>query len=48
MPSANPLGEGLTARRSSVLTSVQSGKPVIVTGPAESRTNSIIIRASRN
>jgi glycosyltransferase involved in cell wall biosynthesis len=30
-----PLGEGLTARRSSVLTSVQSGKPVIVTGPAE-------------
>ena len=30
-----PLDEGLTARRSSVLTSVQSGKPVIVTGPAE-------------
>jgi glycosyltransferase involved in cell wall biosynthesis len=30
-----PLGEGLTARRSSVLTSVQSGKPVIATGPAE-------------
>jgi glycosyltransferase involved in cell wall biosynthesis len=30
-----PLGEGLTARRSSVLTCVQSGKPVIVTGPAE-------------
>jgi glycosyltransferase involved in cell wall biosynthesis len=30
-----PFGEGLTARRSSVLTSVQSGKPVIVTGPAE-------------
>jgi glycosyltransferase involved in cell wall biosynthesis len=30
-----PLGEGLTARRSSVLTSVQSAKPVIVTGPAE-------------
>jgi glycosyltransferase involved in cell wall biosynthesis len=30
-----PLGEGLTARRSSVLTSVQSGRPVIVTGPAE-------------
>ena len=30
-----PLEEGLTARRSSVLTSVQSGQPVIVTGPAE-------------
>jgi glycosyltransferase involved in cell wall biosynthesis len=30
-----PLDEGLTARRSSVLTSVQSGCPVIVTGPAE-------------
>jgi glycosyltransferase involved in cell wall biosynthesis len=30
-----PFGEGLTARRSSVLTSVQSGRPVIVTGPAE-------------
>src|SRR3954452_23698913 len=30
-----PLSEGLTARRSSVLTSVQSGRPVIVTGPAE-------------
>jgi glycosyltransferase involved in cell wall biosynthesis len=30
-----PLEEGLTARRSSVLTSVQSGRPVIVTGPAE-------------
>jgi glycosyltransferase involved in cell wall biosynthesis len=30
-----PLDEGLTARRSSVLTSVQSGRPVIVTGPAE-------------
>jgi glycosyltransferase involved in cell wall biosynthesis len=29
-----PLDEGLTARRSSVLTSVQSGRPVIVTGPA--------------
>jgi glycosyltransferase involved in cell wall biosynthesis len=29
-----PLEEGLTARRSSVLTCVQSGKPVIVTGPA--------------
>ena len=29
-----PLGEGLTARRSSVLTCVQSGKPLIVTGPA--------------
>jgi glycosyltransferase involved in cell wall biosynthesis len=30
-----PLEEGLTARRASILTSVQSGKPVIVTGPAE-------------
>jgi glycosyltransferase involved in cell wall biosynthesis len=30
-----PLEEGLTARRSSVLTCVQSGHPVIVTGPAE-------------
>jgi glycosyltransferase involved in cell wall biosynthesis len=30
-----PLGEGLTARRSSVLTCVQSGRPVIVTGPAD-------------
>jgi len=30
-----PLTEGLTARRSSVLASVQSGRPVIVTGPAE-------------
>jgi glycosyltransferase involved in cell wall biosynthesis len=29
------LDEGLTARRSSVLTSVQSGRPVIVTGPAQ-------------
>jgi glycosyltransferase involved in cell wall biosynthesis len=29
-----PLDEGLTARRSSVLTCVQSGKPLIVTGPA--------------
>jgi glycosyltransferase involved in cell wall biosynthesis len=29
------LGEGLTARRSSVLTCVQSGRPVIATGPAE-------------
>jgi glycosyltransferase involved in cell wall biosynthesis len=29
------LDEGLTARRASILTSVQSGKPVIVTGPAE-------------
>lgn len=28
-----PLEEGVTARRSSVLTSVQSGRPVIVTGP---------------
>lgn len=30
-----PLEEGLTARRSSVLTCVQSGHPVIVTGSAE-------------
>jgi len=30
-----PFGEGLTARRSSVLTCVQSGRPVIATGPAE-------------
>jgi glycosyltransferase involved in cell wall biosynthesis len=30
-----PLEEGLTARRSSVLTCVQSGRPLIVTGPAE-------------
>jgi len=30
-----PLDEGLTARRSSVLTCVESGRPVIVTGPAE-------------
>ncbi|HYW62197.1 MAG TPA: hypothetical protein VE865_03235 [Bradyrhizobium sp.] len=30
-----PLGEGLTARRSSVLTCVQSTRPVIATGPAE-------------
>jgi glycosyltransferase involved in cell wall biosynthesis len=29
-----PLEEGLTARRSSVLACVQSGKPLIVTGPA--------------
>ena len=29
------LDEGLTARRSSVLTCVQSGQPVIATGPAE-------------
>ena len=28
-----PLDEGLTARRSSILTCVQSGRPVIVTGP---------------
>jgi len=28
-----PLDEGLTARRSSILACVQSGKPVIVTGP---------------
>jgi glycosyltransferase involved in cell wall biosynthesis len=30
-----PLEEGLTARRASVLTCVQSGRPVVVTGPAE-------------
>ena len=30
-----PLEEGLTARRSSILACVQSGRPVIVTGPAE-------------
>lgn len=30
-----PLEEGLTARRSSILASVQSGRPVIVTGPSE-------------
>src|ERR1700692_4952258 len=30
-----PLHEGLTARRSSVLACVQSGRPVSVTGPAE-------------
>ena len=30
-----PLDEGLTARRSSILASVQSGRPVIVTGPAD-------------
>jgi glycosyltransferase involved in cell wall biosynthesis len=30
-----PLDEGLTARRSSILASVQSGQPVIVTGPAD-------------
>lgn len=29
-----PLQEGITARRSSILTCVQSGQPVIVTGPA--------------
>ena len=29
-----PLDEGLTARRSSVLTCVQAGRPLIVTGPA--------------
>lgn len=29
-----PLEEGLTARRSSILTCVQSGRPLIVTGPA--------------
>jgi glycosyltransferase involved in cell wall biosynthesis len=30
-----PLDEGLTARRSSILASVQSGRPVIVTGPVD-------------
>jgi glycosyltransferase involved in cell wall biosynthesis len=30
-----PLEEGLTARRGSVVTCVQSGRPVIVTGPAD-------------
>jgi glycosyltransferase involved in cell wall biosynthesis len=30
-----PLDEGLTARRSSVLACVQSGRPVVATGPAE-------------
>ncbi len=29
-----PLDEGLTARRSSILTCVQAGRPLIVTGPA--------------
>lgn len=30
-----PLEEGITARRSSILACVQSGRPLIVTGPAE-------------
>jgi hypothetical protein len=30
-----PLDEGLTARRSSVIACAQSGRPVIVSGPAE-------------
>ena len=30
-----PLDEGITARRSSILAGVQSGKPLIVTGPAQ-------------
>jgi glycosyltransferase involved in cell wall biosynthesis len=30
-----PLDEGLTARRASILAGVQSGRPVVVTGPAE-------------
>ena len=30
-----PLSEGITARRASILTCVQSGRPVVVTGPAE-------------
>ena len=30
-----PLDEGLTARRSSIIACAQSGRPVIVTGPAE-------------
>jgi hypothetical protein len=29
-----PLGEGITARRASILTCAQSGRPLIVTGPA--------------
>ncbi len=29
-----PLGEGITARRASILTCVQSARPVVVTGPA--------------
>ena len=32
-----PLDEGLTARRSSILTCVQSGRPLVVTGPALAR-----------
>ena len=32
-----PLEEGLTARRSSILASVQSGRPVIVTSPADAQ-----------
>jgi glycosyltransferase involved in cell wall biosynthesis len=30
-----PLGEGITARRGSILACIQSGRPAIVTGPAE-------------
>jgi glycosyltransferase involved in cell wall biosynthesis len=30
-----PLDEGITARRSSILAGVQSGKPLVATGPAE-------------
>jgi glycosyltransferase involved in cell wall biosynthesis len=30
-----PLDEGITARRSSILAGVQSGKPMVVTGPAD-------------
>ena len=30
-----PLDEGLTARRASILGCVQSGRPVVVSGPAE-------------
>jgi len=30
-----PLDEGITARRSSILAGVQSGKPLVVTGPAQ-------------
>jgi glycosyltransferase involved in cell wall biosynthesis len=30
-----PLDEGITARRSSILAGVQSGKPLVVTGPTE-------------
>ncbi len=41
-----PLEEGLTARRASILTCVQSGRPVIVTA-RPSRTSLTTTRASR-